>query len=82
MIRTESVSDRPYRDVPSEESGSAAGLYSTARFAGSTFGAAIAGVALQQAELVMPQTAAYQLVFGLVAASCLVSLVVSWRLEK
>ena len=70
------------RDVPSEESGSAAGLYSTARFAGSTFGAAIAGVALQQAELVMPQTAAYQLVFGLVAASCLVSLVVSWRLEK
>lgn len=70
------------RDVPSEESGSAAGLYSTARFAGSTFGAAIAGVALQQAEVVMPQVAAYQLVFGLVAASCLVSLVVSWRLEK
>lgn len=70
------------RDVPSQESGSAAGLYSTARFAGSTFGAAIAGVALQQAEVVMPQTVAYQLVFGLVAASCLVSLVVSWRLEK
>ena len=70
------------RDVPTAESGSAAGLYSTARFAGSTFGAAIAGVALQQAELVMPQTAAYQLVFGLVAASCLISLVVAWRLEK
>ncbi len=70
------------RDVPTAESGSAAGLYSTARFAGSTFGAAIAGVALQQAEVVMSQTAAYQLVFGLVAASCLVSLVVSWRLEK
>lgn len=70
------------RDVPGQERGSAAGLYSTARFAGSTFGAAIAGVALQQAEVVMPQMAAYQLVFGLVAASCLVSLVVSWRLER
>ena len=45
-------------------------------------GAAIAGGALQQAEVVMPQTAAYPLVFGLVAASCLVSLVVSWRLER
>lgn len=70
------------RDVPTAESGSAAGLYSTARFAGSTFGAAIAGVALQQAELVMPMTGAYQLVFGLVAASCLVSLIVSWKLKK
>ena len=70
------------RDVPSEERSSAAGLYSTARFAGSTFGATIAGVALQQTELVMSMTGAYQLVFGLVGASCLVSLVVSWRLEK
>ncbi|MBX3052628.1 MAG: MFS transporter [Caldilineaceae bacterium] len=70
------------RDVPSTETSSAAGLYSTARFAGSTFGAAIAGVSLQQAELIMPQAGAYQLVFGLVAASCLVSLVVSWRMKK
>ena len=70
------------RDVPSAVGGSAAGMYSTARFTGSTVGAAIVGVALQQAELVMPQAAAYQLVFGLVAASCLVSLIVSWRLEK
>lgn len=70
------------RDVPDQERGSAAGLYSTARFAGGTFGAAIAGVALQQAEVVMPQIAAYQLVFGLVATSCVISLVVSWRLEK
>ena len=70
------------RDVPSAVSGSAAGMYSTARFTGATVGAAIAGVALQQAELVMPMAAAYQLVFGLVAASCLISLLVSWRLEK
>lgn len=70
------------RDIPGEESGSAAGLYSTARFAGSTVGAAIAGVALQQAELVLPQVQAYQITFGLVAASCLLSLFVSWRLEK
>jgi EmrB/QacA subfamily drug resistance transporter len=70
------------RYVPNAASGSAAGLYSTARFSGGTFGAAIAGVALQQAELVMPMAAAYQLVFGLIAASCLVSLAFSWRLEK
>lgn len=70
------------RDVPSAASGSAAGMYSTVRFSGGTFGAAIAGVALQQAELVMPMTEAYQLVFGLIAASCLVSLAVSWRLQK
>ncbi len=70
------------RDVPSEERGSAAGLYSTTRFAGSTFGAAIVGVALQQAELIMSMVGAYQVVFGLVAAACLVSLIVSWQLEK
>lgn len=70
------------RYVPGEESGSAAGLYMTTRFAGSTLGAAIAGVALQQAELVMPQVQAYQLVFALVASFSLISLVSSWRLRK
>lgn len=70
------------RHVPGEESGSAAGLYMTTRFAGSTLGAAIAGVALQQAELVMPQFQAYQLVFGLVGLACLISLFVTWRLQK
>ncbi|MXZ19269.1 MAG: MFS transporter [Caldilineaceae bacterium SB0665_bin_25] len=70
-------------EIPMEESGSAAGLYSTARFGGGVVGATIAGVGLQQALLVAPgPLAAYQWVFGGVAVISLASLAVAWRLER
>jgi len=70
-------------EIPMEESGSAAGLYSTARFGGGVVGATIAGVALQQSLLFTPgPLEAYQWVFGMVAVISLASLAVAWRLER
>ena len=70
-------------EIPMEESGSAAGLYSTARFGGGVVGATIAGVALQQALLFTPGPGeAYRLVFGGVAAISLASLAVALNLER
>jgi len=70
-------------EIPIEESGSAAGLYSTARFGGGVVGATIAGVALQQSLLFAPGALeAYQWVFGMVAVVSLASLAVAWRLER
>ena len=70
-------------EIPTAESGSAAGLYSTARFGGGVVGATVAGVALQQALLFAPGPGvAYQWVFGGVAVISLTSLVVAWKLER
>ena len=70
-------------EIPMAESGSAAGLYSTARFGGGVVGATVAGVALQQALLFAPGPAeAYQWVFGAVATISLLSLVVAWKLQR
>lgn len=70
-------------DIPGEESGSAAGLYSTARMGGGVVGATMAGVGLQQALLFTPGPGeAYRLVFGGVAAISLASLAVALKLEQ
>ena len=70
-------------EIPTEESGSAAGLYSTARFGGGVVGSTVAGVALQQSLLFASGPGeAYQWVFGGVAVISLASLVVAWKLER
>ena len=70
-------------EIPTAESGGAAGLYSTVRFGGGVVGATIAGVALQQAQLFAPgQAEAFQWVYGAVATISLASLVVAWKLKR
>ena len=70
-------------DIPHEESGSAAGLYSMVRFAGQILGVAIAGVVLQRglAAATAP-VVAYQTVFWLYAAVAVVGILVSWGVEE
>ncbi|MEM7538265.1 MAG: MFS transporter [Chloroflexota bacterium] len=69
-------------NIPSEENGGAAGLYSMTRFGGSIVGATLAGVVLQQALLTMNTLDAYQTTFAFIGIVSMSSFYVIARLRK
>lgn len=70
-------------NIPNQESGSAAGLYSMVRFAGQIMGVAIAGVVLQRglAGAATPINA-YQTVFWLYAGVAALGLFTGWGVQE
>ncbi len=70
-------------DVPPEEKGTAAGLYSTLRFSGAVVGATLTGVALHQAQQWAPSLMdAYQWVYGAIAVLGSGGFLVAWRMQR
>ncbi len=70
-------------DIPPEEKGTAAGIYSTLRFSGSVVGATLAGVALHQAQQIAPTLMdAYQWVYASIAALGSSGFLVAWRMRR
>ena len=69
--------------IPHEQTGTAAGLYSLIRFGGTVTGPALAGVVLQQGlnQLGMP-IAAYQIIFWLIAGVAGLGVVLAWNLRE
>ena len=68
--------------IPKSDSGITAGLYSMIRSGGDLFGAALGGVFLQLGfDRGLLTLQAYQLVFWIIAAICLLSIGVSWGLK-
>jgi len=69
-------------DVPQEQMGVAAGLYSMMRFAGMVFGTALSGVVLQMGlDRGLPTLDAYQIAFGFVAVVTLLGAFLGSRLR-
>jgi EmrB/QacA subfamily drug resistance transporter len=69
-------------DVPAEQSGVAAGLYSMIRFAGSVFGTALGGVILQQGlDRLLAPVEAYQLVYLFIAGVALLGAILGVGLK-
>lgn len=69
------------RDVPVDQNGAAAGIYSMIRFGGMLLGAALGGVLLQQSLTNTGSVVfAYQTVFWLIAAVAFCGIGVGWRL--
>ena len=69
------------RDVPVEQNGAAAGIYSMIRFGGMLLGAALGGVLLQQSlETTDSMVVAFQAVFWLIAGVAFCGIGVGWKL--
>ncbi len=69
------------RDVPVDQNGAAAGIYSMIRFGGMLLGAALGGVLLQQSLTdTGPMVVAYQTVFWLISAVAFSGIGVGWKL--
>lgn len=68
--------------VPSEQSGTAAGLHSTIRFLGGALGITLCGVLLRQMEAqALTIIDAYQMVYGCLALVGLLGVLLAWRLR-
>lgn len=69
--------------IPQEQTGQAAGIYSMIRFGGILMGSALGGVILQQAELVTGSVVrSYQIVFICIAAAALAGALTGTRLRE
>jgi EmrB/QacA subfamily drug resistance transporter len=69
-------------EIPAEQSGVAAGLYSMIRFAGSVFGTALGGVILQQGlDRLLAPVEAYQMVYLFIAGVALLGAVLGVGLK-
>ena len=77
-----SLHKRALGGVPDEKSGSAAGVYSMTRFAGSMLGVAMMGVILQLVQDGgLSVLLSYRFTYGFIVAMGLFSLATAWRLE-
>ncbi len=69
-------------DIDAEQTGAAAGMYSMTRFGGLMLGTAVAGIILQSGlDRGLPAVEAYQVVYGFLAATGLVGVILASRLR-